>query len=217
MASSNKRALTGLVLVLVGTLLLLDNLGLAFDLPRYLFTWPLILVAIGLVNAFSGNFRAATILLGLGVLFYLDRYDFIDIKTLWPLFLIVAGLAYLLKNRERTRKSEENNDFIDEVSIFSGTEKKYTSDKLKGGKITSIFGGSEIDLRGSKAEHGAVIEVFTLFGGCDIYVPSDWKLDVDTVAIFGGFADSRSNINPASTATVRIKGFTMFGGGEVKN
>ena len=134
MASSNKRAVTGLVLVLVGTLFLLDNLGFGFDLPGFIFTWPMILVVIGLVNAFSGNFRAAFILLGLGLFFYLDYYDILDIKTFWPLFLIVAGLAYLMRNRQSARRPEESDDYIDEVSIFSGTEKKYASDHLKGWK-----------------------------------------------------------------------------------
>ena len=36
-------------------------------------------------------------------------------------------------------------DYIDEVSIFGGTKKKISAQNFKGGKITTVFGGSEIN------------------------------------------------------------------------
>ena len=217
MSSPNsKRAITGLVIVLIGLFFLFDNLGFGIDLPGWIFTWPMIFVIIGLINVFNGNLRAAFIFISIGALFYLQVFDIIDIRTYWPVFLIIVGLALIFRNRDR-RNAESNENYFDEVSIFGGTEKKFISDQLEGGKITNIFGGSDIDLRGSKAVDGAEIEVFTLFGGCDIQIPSDWKLNVNATAIFGGFSDSRSNIDPKPTSTVTIKGFTMFGGGDIKN
>jgi len=177
----------------------------------------MIFIGIALVNVFSGNFRVAFIFLAIGGFFYLQYYDILDMRTYWPVFLIIIGLSFLFRNRARRRMSQSDDTYFDEVSIFGGTEKKFISDRLEGGKVTSIFGGSEIDLRGSKAQDGAVIEIFTMFGGTDLLIPSDWKINLDTVTIFGGVSDSRTNIDPNPTCSVKIKGFTLFGGGEIKN
>lgn len=215
--TKNKRAITGLILVLIGSLFLLDNLGYGLDVPRWLFTWPVVFIGIAAINIFTGNFRVAIIFLALGVFFYLQQFGIVNMRTYWPVFLIIVGLSFLLRNRERKKRSESNEHYFDEVSIFGGIEKNIVSDQLQGGKVTSIFGGSEIDLRNSKTADGAVIEVFTMFGGTDLYVPSDWKVNLDTVTIFGGVSDSRTNIDPNPTSTIKIKGFTMFGGGDIKN
>lgn len=219
--SNNKRVVIGSVLVLIGLLFLLDNLGLGVEIPWWVFTWPSIFIGIAFLNVLSGNFRVTFVFLGLAGFFYLQILGLLEVRTYWPLLLIIIGLSYLLRNRDKSkdssRASQSDDTYFDEISIFGGTEKRLVSEQLMGGKITSIFGGSEIDLREAKAVDGAVIEIFTMFGGCEITVPSDWKVNVDTVSIFGGFSDSRRNVSPDSVATVRIKGFTMFGGGEIKS
>ena len=116
---------------------------------------------------------------------------------------------------------ESEMDYIDEISIFSGGEKIITSQDFKGGKITSIFGGSEINLLNSQLSSGTnYIDVFTLFGGSVLIVPSHWNVKVDMVAIFGGFADKRdfkSEGLDKDEPELYIKGVTLFGGGEIKS
>ncbi|MFT7020739.1 MAG: putative membrane protein [Cyclobacteriaceae bacterium] len=104
------------------------------------------------------------------------------------------------------------------MNIFGGGNQIVSSPSLQGGRITSIFGGSEVDLRQSKAESGAIIEVTTIFGGSDITVPPDWKIKNQVTAILGGFEDKRTNISHDDDAPVIvIKGLTLFGGGEIKS
>lgn len=219
MASSNhKRAIVGIILVLIGGVFLLDNLGFDIDIPYYLFSWPAIFVVFGIINLLSGSGKAALIFFGLAAVFYLHHYDIVRIGEIWPLILIIVGLSFIIGRRSGPKRiSERKEDSFDEIAIFGGTERKFVSEKLQGGKITCVFGGSEIDLRGSKAEDGVVIEIFCMFGGVELMVPEDWKINMDATAIFGGFSDSRKNISITSATTVHIKGFTMFGGGEVKN
>ncbi len=219
MASPNhKRAILGFLLVLIGGIFLLDNLGFDIDIPYYLFSWPAIFVVFAVINLLSGNGRAALIFLGLAAAFYLHHYKVLHIREIWPVILIFIGLSFILRRKSKPRKvSESSDNFFDEVAIFGGTERKYVSENLQGGKITCVFGGSEIDLRGSKAQDGAVIEIFCMFGGVELMVPEDWKLNMDATAIFGGFSDSRKNVTNIAKPTVHIKGFTMFGGGEIKN
>jgi len=215
--SGRKRALIGILLVLIGTLFLLDNLGFAMDIPWYIFQWPMILILIGVINLVSGNLRGAFILLGLGAIFYLDVFDIISIGQLWPAILIIIGLTFLLRRGRMTIPSESSEDYIDEVAIFSGIEKILKSDDFQGGKITSMFGGSKIDLRGSKIKDTATIEFFCMFGGSEILVPGEWKVNTNATAILGGFSDERKNVNEQPQGTLIIKGFVMFGGGSLKN
>lgn len=217
-ASNRKRAIIGLIFVIIGTLFLLDNLGFNIDVPYYLFSWPAIFVVLGAINLLSGNRRSALIFFGLATIFYLHYYDVINLRDVWPVILIIIGLSFILRRKSGPRSVEESSeDFFDEVAIFGGTERKYVSQNFQGGKITCIFGGSEVDLRGSKAQDGAAIEIFCMFGGTELMLPDDWKVHMDATAIFGGFSDSRKTITENPTATVHIKGFTMFGGCEVKN
>ena len=93
-----------------------------------------------------------------------------------------------------------------------------TSPMMEGGRITSIFGGSEVDLTKAKALPGATIDVLTLFGGSEIRVPADWKIKIEVTAILGGFEDKRTDLSHDDDApVVVIKGLTMFGGGEIKS
>ncbi len=168
---------------------------------------------------------------------------FIDDSNLfWYLILIVVGLSLILRKRSqsfRTRKSkygfDKNEpvadevegsgeageiDYIDEVAIFSGGDKIITSRNFKGGKVTAIFGGSDIILTHSQLAPGVnEIEVFAMFGGWTLHVPANWQIKTDVAAIFGGISDKRY----VSADTIRdnsrqliIKGFVMFGGGEIK-
>lgn len=215
--SGQKRVAVGLIFIIVGVFFLLDNMGYGLNIPRWVFSWPLIFVAMGVVNLLSGDLRVAVVFFSISAFFYLQRFDVIDMRTYWPILLVIIGFSFLLRNRRRNRIKPVNENYFDEVSIFGGIEKKLISQQLEGGRVTSVFGSSEIDLRGSIVKDGAIIEVFTMFGGCDIYVPKNWKVNVDTVAIFGGFSDSRTGIDPNATSSIRVKGFTMFGGGDIKN
>jgi predicted membrane protein len=93
------------------------------------------------------------------------------------------------------------------------------SQNFKGGKITAMFGGSEIDMRGAALAPGTqVLDIFVMFGGTHILVPPDWTVRVEVFSLLGGFGDKRySNLKviPDSEKTLVIKGFVMFGGGEV--
>ncbi|XOV93744.1 MAG: LiaI-LiaF-like domain-containing protein [Bacteroidota bacterium] len=218
MAKSNRnRAIIGIILVIIGAVFLLENFGYGIDLPWYIFRWPMILILVGIINLASGNLRGALILIGLGVVFYLDIFDILSIGQLWPLILIIIGLAFILGKGRMTIPQESAEDFIDEVTILSGSEKVLKSKDFQGGKITSLFGGSKIDLRGSEIKDTASIDIFCMFGGAEIQVPADWKVNTNATAILGGFSDERKNIEENTKGTLIIKGFVMFGGTALKS
>jgi predicted membrane protein len=64
---------------------------------------------------------------------------------------------------------------------------------------------------------GAIIEVFTMFGGTEIRVPGHWRVNVEVSSILGGFENKRTPVTTEDAPVLRIKGMTILGGGEVKS
>jgi hypothetical protein len=84
-----------------------------------------------------------------------------------------------------------------------------------------MFGGAEYDLRQAKlSQNGAVIDCTSIFGGCGFKVPPEWTVKNEITTIFGGFSDKRGvsvhQVNYDPEKTLVLKGFSAFGGVEVK-
>jgi predicted membrane protein len=232
---SNKRIFTGAIFLIIGVLLTLDNLDiLNIELPDYLFGWYTILIIIGLFITFvRERVGLGVTLIIIGGLFMFDEmayyfywdFDFKDVFKLWPLVLVAIGASLIFRKSQEDKVYEKKNnenttDWIDEMAIFSGSEKTITSKEFKGGKLTSIFGGTEIDLFNADLAQGTnILDVFVLFGGTDIRVPPDMNVTIKATAIFGGFSDERKIITENESNEGKelvIKGLVLFGGGEVK-
>ena len=103
-------------------------------------------------------------------------------------------------------------DYIDSVDVFGGGEKIIMSQNFKGGKITGIFGGSEINFLNAKLAKGTnYLDLFFMSGGMGLIIPKDWNVKVDVVSLFGGIGDKRDIIdNPENDDSVLyIKGFVF--------
>ena len=128
---------------------------------------------------------------------------------------------FVKSEKKRYFDSSINRDFIDDVSVFGGGHKIIHSDNFKGGNITAIFGGSEIDLTQCKLAPGEnVIDVVIIFGGSTIVVPNNWDVITNVTPLFGGFSYKKSRSQSSGSepaATLIIKGVAIFGGGEVKS
>lgn len=204
----------GLLLILAGLALLLDNLDIIPGLPGYLFHWANIFLVLSVFIGLSGNPRGALTLLCLWAFFTARHYWEVDWSVVWPVLILVTGVSILLK-----KKSElvlGHRDQFDEVNIFSGSKRIFTSQQFKGGKVTNIFGGGNLDLRQSKTDE-AVIEIITIFGGVEILVPESWNVSINATAIFGGFEDKRPRGVERNGPVLVIRGITLFGGGTVKS
>jgi predicted membrane protein len=224
---TNKRVVLAGFLIIIGIVLVLRNFHI-FPFIPWLFSWPMILVMIGVFILLTRqSVVAALIFVGIGVWFlipdifnlYIDRF-----WDLWPIILIAIGMSLILRNRTTRHEPsghESSMDYLDDVSIFGGGEKIITSQNFKGGKITNIFAGSEINFLGAQLAPGPVyLDVFTLFGGTTLIIPAGWKVKVDMVPIFGGFSDKREYKREElgkDKPELYIKGLTFFGGGELKS
>jgi len=95
------RLIAGTLLLLVGGLFVLQNLGMirAGHFGDY---WPLLLVWVGLTRMLAPNrgrhFASGLLIFLLGVFFQLDRLEviLIPVRQFWPIVLIGGGLALIV-------------------------------------------------------------------------------------------------------------------------
>jgi predicted membrane protein len=227
---SNNRAIVGVVLVLVGLFLVLRNTGvLPNHIEHIIFSWPMLLVTIGLIITIgsSGGKTSGVIVMAVGGFFLIPHIfrETFDVNMFWPSVFIIIGIIFIFTKRKGwnsvSTAPQTGDDFIDYVHVFSGGERQIVSDNFRGGKVTAVFGGSEIDLTKAKLAPGvSEIELACVFGGTTIIVPDDWNIKVEVVPVLGGFGDSRK-LNPGrsvdTTRQLIIKGAVVFGGGEIKS
>ena len=225
----DSRSFLGILLVAIGAVLIARNYGLLdYEFSRVLISWQMLLIVIGLFNLARRAYTPAIILIAIGLFFLIDFPDNFR-ENFWPLLIVLVGISFILQWRRSPnhhhvhgndygQEYSKSTDYLDETVIFGGRTISVVSDNFQGGKITSIFGGSKINLLYSKPVPGCMIDVANIFGGTKLTVPEDWNVKIEVVSIFGGFDDKRSASVIARTGNgkiVVIKGTCIFGGGEV--
>jgi predicted membrane protein len=231
--SENKRVYLGIFLIAIGGLWILERLDIIPDAWEDIFiSWQMLLIGIGVFSIIGGNKTTGTVLVLVGGFFLIDEVYEIPraIRQIgWPVIIISIGVIMLVTHGRKkgepyfnTEKSKQGMDYFDDFVIFGGREIFINSLNFVGGKTTSMFGGTEYDLRQSQlSENGALIECVCVFGGCSFKVPPDWTIKNEVTAIFGAFTDKRGSTfgqiisNPSKTLIIR--GFSAFGGVEIKH
>lgn len=111
-----------------------------------------------------------------------------------------------------------SDDFIDSTAIFVGVHKKIVSKNLRGGDITSIMGGTELDLTQADFNGMVKLDVTQVMGATKILVPPHWEVRSEVNALFAGYEDKRQQpavVNPDKVLI--LQGTSVFGGIELKN
>lgn len=218
--------LVGLMVMGVGVLFMLENLGIArwdYYMLRY---WPAGLIAVGVLklwqsrDGMGGAFGGFLFALA-GAWLLLEQTTLVRVRfvDLWPSLLVLFG-AYLVWQGvagPRTRGLSEANATVSAMAILGGVARGNNSRAFKGGDLTAIMGGCEIDLRQASIEGEAVIDVFALWGGIEIRVPEDWTVVSRITPILGGVDDKTRPPQAASRHRLVLRGFVVMAGVEVKN
>jgi predicted membrane protein len=218
--------------IAIGALFLLDNLGIVsfHEIARY---WPVILIALGTVRLVDSHGTASIvfggILAGVGGLLLLDNLNIIyfDWRIFWPAVLIGVGVLMLLRTHQWQETREEAREGgpppdpsrVNIWTMFGGGERRIDAKDFRGGEISAMFGGFEVDLRAAAmADSAATIDVSLMFGGVEIQIPEAWVVDVKGSALFGAFVDETNPPQTRETAPrLIITGYIMFGGVTITN
>ncbi|TSA26122.1 MAG: hypothetical protein D4R67_08565 [Bacteroidetes bacterium] len=221
----------GVIAIGAGLILLGLNAGmLPVTWKPVIFSWQMLLICIGVISLFGrDHYIPGIILILIGGIFIIPKFGMLPFSPhslFWPAILIAIGLIVLFKGlgRHGFRYHREEmvleDGYINEETVFGGTKQRVTHKAFKGGRISCIFGGAEVDLTSAELAPGEhTLEVSAIFGGATVIVPADWKIVVKNSSILGGFEDKRRNIKePADPSRVLIiKAEAIFGGGEIKS
>ncbi|PRY04607.1 hypothetical protein CLV24_13413 [Pontibacter ummariensis] len=196
-----------LVLVLIGSAFLLNEVITGFSLS--VFFWPFLLIGIGLWvmlkprNRYDNNIRPKSRPNPTGA----GPQDFYTTEASEP----NTGYA--------TEGSYSSEEVVDITAILGGIKKNIISKNFRGGEIVSVFGGSELNLSQSDLQRPAVLEATQIFGGTTLIVPPHWEVKSEIVAILGGFDDKRPMpVNGYDPNKVLVlKGTSLFGGLNIKS
>ena len=191
------------IMMLIGGIFLSEEIiHWDFDFPRY--GWPLVLVVIGvymLTKRPSHNRPQRYLQEG-------DRKQWREDRRRWN-----AG------SYQETVVGQNSEDFLNALAVFGGDNRIVLSKNFQGGDITSIFGGSEVNLTQADFTGTVVIDATAIFGGVEMIVPSNWDVKIEVNTIFGGVEDKRAIelLAPNPDKRLLIKGICVFGGIDIKS
>ncbi len=233
--SRSSSLVMGAVVVAVGLILLLDNMGIvpAHDLFDY---WPLILIALGVTRILDSHSQAAVIwgglVAGIGGLFLLRNLHifYFNFDFFWPLIVIAVGASMLLRAMEGRERfhgmgagggAPSSEPSLNAWAVFGSTERRIDSQDFRSADAAAVFGGVKLDLRRAKIQgERAVVDINTIFGGVELFVPDNWAVTVEGTGIFGAFEDRTFPprvVEGEKPQRLVVTGFAIFGGATVKN
>lgn len=230
---------TGLFLIVVGLLLLANKLQLG--VPDYIFSWPMLAIAVGLLIGIQHRFKTfiwiIPIVWGTFALIDEQRPDLNLHNYVAPLILILIGLFFIMRRnrfhshaekrawkeqwKKNWREYDINNttdgEWLDSTSVFGGVKKVILSKNFKGGDVTCFMGGAEIDLSQADIQGKIVMDTTAVFGGIKLIIPPNWDLKIEITAVFGGVEDKRplQVTKPDPDKVLVLDGAAVFGGIEI--
>jgi len=231
------RVIGGLLIILVGVVWLLNNLGLAtVPVAWYVIRlWPLILVYWGVRGIRDaarqpGAAMVAVINAGVaavGLLLLAGNFGWVAIslgeifRIALPILVILAGIALLRAARGFTGGTTH-------WAVLSGLEIGKTPFRLEDSAYLALMGSGSLDLTQAEITQPEVnLHCMAIMGGWEIKVPQDFRVDVMAETLLGGcevFGEGTGGILarkhiPAAEGDgplIRLRVQVLMGGVEVK-
>jgi predicted membrane protein len=220
----------GAIVVAVGCLLLLDNLGIVrfHDIWQY---WPVLLCAWGVSRIVDSRTPSGWIWGGvvtlLGAFLLLDNLDIIvfNFQVIWPVLLIAFGVSVLVRALERKNLTGGTpggaSPVVGTHAFFSENRSGSDAQDFQGGDATAIFGAARFDLRNaSMTVDEARIDVNVVFGEVEVRIPESWNVINRAAVVFAGVNDKTIHPRPdpnVKTPRVVITGAVIFGAITLRN
>jgi predicted membrane protein len=220
----------GVFVVLAGVLFLLKRTGVEF--PHWLLSWKTFLIAAGVVSLIKHKAKKVFgfFLIAIGSMYVLaEECSLPHIgQFIWPIAIILFGLAMIFKPRNNKCKdwkhtdftggSNHEEDYIRSSTIFGGAKKNIISKNFKGGEVKAIFGGSELNFMQADISGKAELEITAVFGGVKLIVPRNWEVQSELSTFCGGIEDNtivNNDVNAENKKVLILNGNAVFGGIEI--
>jgi predicted membrane protein len=215
----------GVIVILVGVLMTLDNLQV-LDAERFLRFWPAGVIALGLVKIWNsrdgmGGALGGFLFLVIGSWLLLEQTALVRVSLwdMWPALLVFVGLFLVWQGVSGPPRplTSDSNAVIRATAILGGVSRGNNSAGFRGGELTALLGGCEVDLRHASIDGEAAIDIFAMWGGVEIRVPPDWTIESRVTPILGGVDDKTRPPQGASRHRLVLRGFVVMAGMEIKN
>ena len=234
----------GLIIICIGALLFAREAGIYF--PSWIFSWPMILIVVGIFLGIKHAFRnmAWMVLVLIGGLFLIrNSFPIFEYRNfIWPVVIILLGLFVIVKPSSRFRRAcrrgrfrpqnpqgqygnytnipPSGEDFLEAVAVFGSIKKNIISKDFKGGEVSAVFGGAEINFMQADIQGRVELEVNQVFGGTKLIVPAHWEIKSEIAAVLGSVEDKRPLRNATLTDeknALILRGTTVFGGIDINS
>lgn len=172
------RMWSGVLLVIAGTLLLAYKMGA--PIPRWIFTWPVLLIAIGLLTGIKSRFHnpGAFIMIAVGSVFLIDQTspELNFHNYIVPAILIAVGLIYILRPKNdwsnMSKRKWRRMNYSDtpvvappEESYFANRKNNDETDHGEFVEINAVLGGVKKMILSKNFKGG---EINSFMGGTEI-------------------------------------------------
>jgi hypothetical protein len=240
----------GSLMIVFGVLLTLDRMEL-IDAARTLRFWPLVLIALGswlvIERGPGGRSLSGYALIVFGVLLLLNSLGFARVRfweLFWPALIILVGTRLVMQTSgqrwprrgfhtsaagqlDGATPSPARDGMVSMLSILGSHQRAVTDKPFRGGEVTTIVSGTQLDLRQAEIAPGdeAAVNVFIFMGGHEVWVPQGWIVVNDVMPVLGGVEDKRlppvvnAATGSATGAAPRLvlRGVVALGGLTIKN
>ena len=220
--------LWGIVLILIGLIIGGNSLGITNINIFFEGWWTLFIIIPCFIGVFTENNKTGNIIgLLIGITLLLGCQNVLDFDLIWkllfPTILVIIGLSIIFRdiwggkvNSEIKKLNEKRNKENSYCATFAGQNVNFNGEKFTGADLTAVFGGIKCDLRNAIIDSDVVINASSTFGAIEIYVPSNVRIKVKSMPIFGG-VENKANTKPAeNNHIIYINSTAIFGGVEIK-
>ena len=209
-------------LILAGNAIGITNIDIFFD-----GWWTLFIIVPCFIGLFNDSDKTGNVIgLVIGGALLLACQGLLNFEMVWklvvPVALVIIGVSIIFKdsihgkiNSEISKINKSQKDIPSYCATFSEQNANFENEEFKGADLTAVFGGVKCDLRQAIINSDTVIKAESIFGGVEIYVPSNVKVKIKSTPIFGGVTD-KSVHNQESEHTIYINSTCIFGGVDIK-
>lgn len=228
-----KKAVWGIVLILVGVVMALCALGV-IPLPTGISPWRILVgVGVGFIlieGLLDLNFAQAFLMAGILFMIFEESIGALigkseanwmsNLVVILIALLVGAGFDMIFGGLKRRFKEKRKKGFGVNVHAFSDNLKYIDASKMNKEYVSNRFGDFEIRFENvDDYSGGGELTIDNSFGDVVVYVPSDWEVEVDVDNSFGDITvDGALRVIYAdgSSKKLLIKGTNRFGDMDIK-
>lgn len=217
---NTRQTTLGVGIILAGIIVFLANIN--FGMTRELVSalWPLVLIAAGLYMLWGSprSYVWPLVVMAIGAMLLINTLGVADVNVgtlIFPVILLGIGVS-IIRGANGHFKMIKAESSENTSAFLGGSSAKNTSDDYKGGSISALMGGVELDLSRAVIKKQAVLHVSVLMGGIEVRVADDVIVVNRTQAVLGGVENKSLPIKRPGAPTLVVEGSIIMGGVEIK-